>query len=108
MWSNSATLMIVRVKVKRRREFTFPVTVWVIDEFMDALRDLAWVGEVILKCIPLPQDEKAAKPLRWIKGISPSGIVEASHGLIKELTKYKGMDIVYVETGIVRVKISLK
>ncbi|OLN28692.1 hypothetical protein DSOL_3927 [Desulfosporosinus metallidurans] len=99
---------MVRVKVKRRMGFAFPVPIWVVDEFFEALADLAWVGEMALRRVPLPREEKARNHLRWVKAISPSGIVAGSHSIIKDLSKYKGLDVVDVEAGDVRVKISLK
>ena len=108
MWNKSARLIMVRIKVQKHRGFTFPVPVWVVDEFMEALTDLAWVGEMIIRRIPLPRDEKARKHLSWVKEISPSGIIAASHGLIKDLSKYKALDVVDVEAGEVQVKISIK
>ncbi|WP_308892006.1 hypothetical protein [Candidatus Desulfosporosinus nitrosoreducens] len=108
MWSNSTRLMMVRIKVKNRRGLAFPVAVWVIDEFMDALTDLAWVGEVILRCIPLPKDEKSNKALRWVKAVPFSGLVAGVHGLIKGLSGYNGLDLVDVETENIKVSLSLK
>lgn len=107
MWNNSAKLLIVRVKVNQRG-FTFPVPVYVVDEFLKALTDLAWMGEMALKSVPLPRDAKARKQLRWVKAISPSGIIEALNSTIKELTRNKGLNVIDVETGDVQVKISLK
>jgi len=100
VWNKSARLLMVRVKVQKRRRFTFPVPIWVVDEFLDALTDLAWVWEIALRQVPVPQDEKASKHLRWVKMISPSGI--------KDLTRYKGLDVVDVEVGEIQVKVSLK
>lgn len=101
-------LLIVRIKLKGRRRFTFPVPVWVVDEFMEALTDLARMVELVLKNIPDPREEKARNHLRWVKRISPSGIIAVSQGLIKDLNRYKGLDVVDVETEDVQVKISLK
>jgi len=101
-------LLIVRIKLKGRRRFTFPVPVWVVDEFMEALTDLARIVELVLKNIPDPREEKARNHLRWVKRISPSGIIAVSQGLIKDLNRYKGLDVVDVETEDVQVKISLK
>ena len=99
---------MIRVKVQKRRGFAFPVSVWVIDEFMEALTDLAWVGERIIRCVPLPRDEKAHKHLSWVKTISPSGIVASTHSLFRDLSRYKGLDVVDVKAGEVQVKISIK
>jgi len=108
VWNKSARLLIVRVKVKKRRGFTLPVAVRVVDEFLEALTDLAWVGEMVIKCIPLPHEEKARKHLTWVKTISPSGIIATTHSIIKDLSRYKGLDLVDVEAGEVQVKISIK
>ena len=108
MWNKSAWLLMVRVKVPKHRGFTFPVPIWVVDEFLEALTDLAWVGEIALRQVPVPRDEKASKHLRWVKTISPSGIIAATHCIIKDLTRYKGLDLVDVETGDVQVKVSIK
>ncbi|ODA40441.1 hypothetical protein DSBG_2758 [Desulfosporosinus sp. BG] len=75
---------------------------------MEALTDLAWIGELALKNVPTFRDEKARNHLNWVKGISLSGIIVASHGFIKDLSRYKGLDVVDVETEDVQVKISLK
>ena len=44
MWNKSLRLLMVRVKVTKRRGFSFPVPIWVVGEFMDALTDLAGLG----------------------------------------------------------------
>ncbi|MDR3599111.1 MAG: hypothetical protein P4L49_01280 [Desulfosporosinus sp.] len=108
MWNKSAMVLMVRVKVQRRRGFTFSVPVWVVDEFIEALTDLAWVGELALKHVPVPRDEKASKHLCWVKGIPLRGIIAASHDMFKDLYRYKGLDVVDVATGDIQVKISLK
>lgn len=108
MWSKSARLLLIRVKVQKRRGFTFPVPVWVVDEFLEALTDLALVGEMVIRRVPLPRDEKTRKHLRWVKTCSPSVIIAATHSIIKDLSRYKGLDVVDVEAGEVQVKISLK
>lgn len=108
MWSKSALLLMVRIKLRNRRGFSLPVPVWVVDEFMEALTDLAWLGELTIKHLPTPRDEKTRSHLRWVKEISPKGIIMASHGLIKDLSRHKGLDFVDVETGDVQVKITLK
>lgn len=101
-------LLLVRIKLKRRWGFTFPVLIWVVNEFMEAFTDIAWIGELALKNLPAPRDEQARNHLNWVKRISPSGIIAVSHGFIKDLSRYKGLDVVDVETEDVQVKISLK
>lgn len=108
MWNKSARLLMLRIKVQKRWGFTLPVTIWVVDEFLEALTDLAWVGELVIKRVPLPQDEKAREHLNWVKTISPSGIIAMMHNIFKDLSKYKGLDLVDVEAGEVQVKISIK
>jgi len=108
MWNKTARLLMVRVKVQKHRRFAFPVPVWVVDEFLEALTDLAWVGELVIRRVPLPRDEKARKHLSWVKTCSPSGVIAASHSIIKDLCRYKGLDVVNVKTGEVQVKISIK
>jgi len=108
VWTNSARLLMVRVKVQKRRGFAIPVPIWVVDEFLEALTDLAWVGERVLSCVPLPRDEKAHKYLSWVKTCSPSGIIAAAHNIFHDLSRYKGLEIVDVVTGEVQVKISTK
>ena len=99
---------MVRVKVQKRRGFAIPVPIWIVDEFLEALTELAWVGVKLLSRVPLPQDEKARKHLSWLKTCSPSGLITASRGIIKDLEKYKGLDVVDVKSGEVQVKISIK
>ncbi|MDP4159355.1 MAG: hypothetical protein Q8911_06265 [Bacillota bacterium] len=108
MWSKSARLLLVHVKVKERWDFSFPLPIWVVNEFFEALADLALVGEMALRCVPLPREEEARRHLLWVKAISPRGVVMGFHGMIKDLSKYKGLDIVDVECEDVWVKISLK
>ena len=108
MWSKSALFLMVRVKVQNRWGVAFPVPLWVVDEFFEALTDLAWVGEVTLKLVPLPQDENAQRHLRFAKAISPSGLMEVSHSVLKELRGHKGLEVVDVETGDVQVKVHLR
>lgn len=101
-------LLMIRVKVQKRRGFVIPVPVWVVNDFLTALRDLVWLGETTLKHIPFPQDETSLKRLSWIKTVSPNGIIAATQLVIKDLCRYKGLDVVDVKTGDVQVKISLK
>ena len=108
MWTKSARLLMVRVKVQKRRGFTIPVPIRVIDEFLEALADLAWVGERVLSRVPLPRDEKARKQLSWVKTYSPSGIIIATQCILKDLSRYKGLDVVDVKAGEVQVKISIR
>ena len=108
MWNKSAKLLMVRVKVQKHRKLTFPVPIWVADEFLEALADLASVAELVLRQVPDPQDDKARKHLQWVRMISPRGIIFALHSIIKDLTKYKGLDVVDVEVGDIQVKVSLK
>jgi len=46
MWSKSAFFLMVKVKTQRGRGFTFPIPLWVIDDWFEAisqilLRDLS-------------------------------------------------------------------
>lgn len=109
MWNKSAFLLIVRVETLKRRNLKFPVPIWVVDEFFEALTDLARLGEMVLRLIPVPvKDAERPHHLHWIKTFSPSGAVSGVHGMIKELRKYKGLEVVDVDTGDVKVKVSLK
>lgn len=108
MWNKSALLVMVQVKVPGHLNFRFPVPVWVVKEFFSAVKDLAGVGEGVLRRIPLPQDEKASRHLNWVKGISLRGAVEVVEMLINDLAGYKGLEVVDAEVRDIRVKISLK
>ena len=108
MWNKSAMVLMVQVKVKGHWGFIFPVPLWVVDQFFEAITDLASVGEMGLKLIPLPQEESARNHLRFVKAISLSGFIAVSHSAIKELRGHKGLDVVDVETGEVRVKVQLR
>lgn len=108
MWNKSAKLLMVRVKVQKHRKLTFPVPIWVVDEFLEALADLASVAELVLRQVPDPRDDKAGKHLQWVRMISPGGIISALHSIIKDLTRYKGLDVVDVEVGDIQLKVSLK
>lgn len=108
MWNKSALLVMVQVKVPGHHKIRFPVPVWVVKEFFSAVKDLAEVGEMVLRRIPLPQDEKARRHLNLIKGISLRSAVEVVEMLINDLAEYKGLDVVDAEVGDIRVKISLK
>jgi len=99
---------MVRVKVHRHRGFAFPVPLWVVGQFLEALADLALIGESVIKRVPLPQDEKARKQLKWVKNFFPSGVLTETHSMIKNLSRYKGLDVVDVEVGKVKVKICIK
>jgi|GEM_PF-880299 len=108
MWNNSVRFLMVRVKVQKHRGFAFPVPLWVVGQFLEALTDLAWVGESVIRRIPLPQDEKARKHLSWVKTFSPSGVITVTHSMMKDLSQYKGLDLVDVQAGEVQVKINIK
>lgn len=108
MWIKSVSLLMVRIKVLKHRAFTFPVPVWVVDEFLVALKELAGFGELVLRRVPLPQEEKARKHMGWVNLISPSDIIDTTQSFIKDLYRYKGLDVVDVEAAGVQVKISIK
>ena len=94
--------------MQKHRGFAFPVPFWVVGQFLEALTDLAWVGESVIRRIPLPQDEKARKHLNWVKTFSPSGVITVTHSMMKDLSQYKGLDLVDVQAGEVQVKINIK
>ncbi|TGE31017.1 hypothetical protein E4K68_19655 [Desulfosporosinus sp. Sb-LF] len=100
--------LMVRVKVQSRWGFMLPVPLRVMDEFLEALTDLARVGEVALRYVPVPREESSRKHLFWVKALSPSGIISAFHSVLKDLRRHKGLEVVDVETGDVRVKVHLK
>lgn len=100
--------LVLRVKVQKRRGYTFPIPVWVVNEFLTALTDIVRVGEIALQRMPLPKDETSRQSMSWVKTVSPRGIIAATRMVIKDLSKYKGLDIVDVKTADVQVKISLK
>jgi len=99
---------MVRVKVRRHMGFAFPVPLWVVGQFLEALTDLAWVAESVIRRVPLPRDEKVRKHLSWVKTLSPSGVMVVMHSMFKDLSQYKGLDLVDVQAGEVQVKISIK
>ncbi|EHQ89728.1 hypothetical protein [Desulfosporosinus youngiae] len=107
MWNRPVSLLIVQIKLPKYRGFKFPVPIWVIDEFFEALTDLAFVGELALKQIPLPSDEKAGRHWRWIKTSSPSGVIGAFHNVVKDLAGHRGLDMVDVEVGDIKVKVRI-
>jgi hypothetical protein len=84
------------------------VSFWVVDELFEAIKDIAWLGEMILKFVPLPQEESARKHIRFVKTISLSGLISVSHNIINDLKRHKGLNIVDVETGDVQLKVHLK
>ena len=108
MWSKTARLLMVHVKLKGHRGIVIPVPLYVVDEFFEALEDLAWVAEIALKFVPIPREDSARIDLSWIKRISPRGIISGSHILITDLRRHRGLDVVEVETGDVRVKVHLR
>ena len=94
--------------MQKHRGFAIPVPLWVVGQFFEALTDLAWVGESVIRRVPLPKDEAAHKQLNWVKSISPSGVIAATHTMLKDLSQYKGLEIFDVEAGEVHVKVSIK
>lgn len=109
MWNKSALMLMVRVELPNRRCLKIPVSVWVVDEFLEALTDLAWLGEMVLRCVPIPSEKSGSyRYVRRIKAVSAKGIIAGVHNMIKDLRKYRGLDVVDVETGDVKVKISLR
>ncbi|AHF06199.1 hypothetical protein [Desulfitobacterium metallireducens] len=108
MWSNSAHFLTVRVKVQSRWGFTFPVSLRVLNEWFEALSDIARVGETVMKFVPLPQEGGARRKLSWFKTLLPSRMISYTHILIKDISNHKGFDLVDVETGDVQVKVSLR
>lgn len=106
MWNKSVRLFMFRVQVQKHRRLAFPVPVWVVNDFLEALTDLAWVGEQVILHVPVLRDEKSNKHVSWAEACSL--IITVTHNIIKDVSRYKGLDIVDVEAGEVRVKISIK
>jgi hypothetical protein len=104
----TAKFIMVRVKLPNRWIPPFPVPLYVVNELLDALTDLVWVGEVIIKLIPLPHEKRAQKHLLWIKAIPFSSFLSVTNRIIRDFRKHKGLEIVDVETGDVQVKIHLR
>lgn len=108
MWNKSANFLMVGVKLQNHREFTIPVSLWVVEELISALQDIAWLAEGTLKIIPLPQEESTRKYMRYARTIPLSNLIAIISSLIKDLGKHKGLDMVDVEVGDVQVKIHLR
>lgn len=108
MWSNSAHFLMVRLKLKKHQSFTFPIPLRVINESVEALGDLVWIGEVILKWVPLPQEARAREQIIWVKTLSLSKFAVFVQSLIMELNHYKGLDLVDMDTEDVQVRITLR
>jgi hypothetical protein len=100
--------MIIRVNVQWRRSLAIPIPVWVLDEFLEALTDLAYTVETVVKNLPLPADKKERKQLSWIETSSLSGIIEILHTMVNELCRSKGLEVVDVKVGDVLFSVSLK
>ena len=100
--------LVTRVRIRNRWGFAFPVPFIVVDELFEALTDLVWVGEQVLKLVPLPQDADHRKHLRWVKSLSPSTALAACHFVMKDLKGHKGLDLVDVEVGDVQVHVHLR
>ena len=108
MWNKSAKFLMVRVRLENRKIPTFPIPLYVVDELFEALEDLAWLGEVILRFVPIPQEERAQKQMRWVKEIPLRRFLSVPHDVMKDLRKYKGLEVVDVETGVIKVKVQLR
>ncbi|MDD4346795.1 MAG: hypothetical protein PHZ11_07925 [Desulfitobacteriaceae bacterium] len=46
--------------------------------------------------MPDSRDDQARKQLQWVRMISLGGIISALRSIIKDLTKYNGLDVVDV------------
>lgn len=99
--------LMVRVKVQGHWGFTFPVPLYVVDELFDALSDLAWIGEIALRYVPVPREANTRKHLQWLKMLSPRGVISATQSMVGDLRRHKGLEVVDVEAGDVQVKIRL-
>lgn len=108
MWNNSAHFLMVRVKVHDRWGFMFPISLHVVNEWLEALGDLVRLGEGVLKFVPLPQEAGSRRQIIWIRTLSPSRIISFVNVLLKDLSDHKGLNVVDVEAGNIQVKVSLR
>lgn len=84
---------------QKQKHFTGPepsLQFWVVAEFLEALADLASVAGLVLRQVPDSRDDQARKQLQWVRMISLGGIISALRSIIKDLTKYNGLDVVDV------------
>ncbi len=109
-----AFLLLVSIQNKDRRIW-IPIPVWVIEDTIDALQDIACVGEWILKLLGRNRENKRADgykrtagPWRqYIEGMPVSSALQAVNGVIRELRLQGRFRMIEVENEAIQIVVDL-
>ena len=101
-------LLIVRVRLKGKRNLTIPVSLWTLEEAFEAVSDLAWLGEKILHFSAWHrQGRPGHKWSAYIKHMPVSAAVGQAGEVLRDLRKQGRFRLVEVEDRNTRVYIDL-
>lgn len=101
--------MLVKVKLQRKMGFVIPIPLFVLDIIVDAIADLAWLGD-LSRPLGLNKFQKHLNKYGWGhigKQISLVQIIYIFQELIFEFRKYGRWRMVEVKTEEVQVYIDL-
>ncbi len=101
-------LLIVRVRLGGRRNLTIPLSLWALEESFEAVSDMAWLGERILRFgarrrLGRPGNKWSA----YIKQMPVSAAIDQVGEILRDLRKLGRFRIVEVEDHNTRVYIDL-
>ena len=103
MWTNPrpSWLMLVRVRLAGRRGFTLPLPLAVLDETLEALADLFWLGEALIPDWRASPGRYAAKSGEhgFPAGFSPYAVLEMCRSIFGEMRRYGRWQMVEVDDG---------
>lgn len=101
-------LLIVRVGLGGKRNLTIPLSLWALEESFEALSNLAWLGERILRFgARRGPGRPGAKWSAYIKQMPLSAAIDQTGEVLRELRKLGRFRIVEVEDHHTRVYIDL-
>lgn len=98
-------LLIVRVRQGGRRNLTIPVSLWALEESFEAISNLAWLGERIVRYASRPR--QGHKWSAYIRQMPVSAAIEQVGEILRDLRKLGRFRLVEVEDRNTRVYIDL-
>ncbi|NBJ16897.1 MAG: hypothetical protein FNP40_15335 [Dehalobacter sp. 4CP] len=118
MWTKrprKAFLIVVSIRNKNRRKWLIPIPVWVVEDTFEAVQDIAWVGERILKLSgkhdenkQADRDKRADSQWRqYIIGMPVSAVLQAVSGIIRELRTCGRFRMIEVEDKAIQIYVDL-
>lgn len=102
---------MVSIRNKNHRKWLIPIPVWVVEDTFEAIQDIAWVWERIMKLKGKRDEEKcvggeiqaADKWRRTIAGMPVSSVLQTVMDIIRELRIHGRFTMVEIEDKAIQI-----